>query len=152
MQKKQGWINGAHQIRDDLLGAIDDTDLELNPGGANKTLGGLLNGLIDIEKAYVDSFEHLSLDLVTVPDSQLSGLRSIRDELASLDSRLNAMFETWSEDDYTTSISRSDGFKVSRADQLEIYMQAVLIVVAQMVVYVRSAEIEIPQSAETWIG
>lgn len=146
------WLRGAHQMRDDILASLKDDDLGFSPGGDNPTLGKLLTELVDTEQSYVDSLRDLQQVFQPTEIDADPTLADLGRRFAELDREFADLYADWAEDDFQATVSRPGGFEVSRSDQFDIYVQAVLIVLAKSVVYLRAMSREVPDSAADWIG
>ena len=45
MDEKWSWIEGSHELRDEILQALSDADLAYSPGGDNMPIGELEGGV-----------------------------------------------------------------------------------------------------------
>ncbi|MFI5273642.1 MAG: DinB family protein [Ktedonobacterales bacterium] len=153
MQEKWSWIGGTHDIRIELLGDLSDADLRFTPGGTNMTLGALFRESGDVEHAYIQSLKTLSQNWSysnTDPGIEQS-VAQLTSWLQTLDSEINAIVAAFSDDDLHKTIDRG-GFAVPVDMQLDIYLQALLIFIGKVTIYLRAMNRPLPQNVQEFIG
>lgn len=139
-------------MRDAVIALLDEADLDFTPGGDNLDWKSLLSELADIEESYVGSLVTLEQRFELTSVSNEISLASIRERFAAVDVELGDLFDAWSPEDYEVKLKRADGWELTRDRQLEIFVQAILIVVAKAAVYLKSMNRPLPESVADWIG
>ena len=153
MQEKWSWIEGTHTIRIELLGSLSDDDLRFSPGGSNMRLGALVRESGDVERAYIQSLKTLSQDWSytnTEPGIETS-VERLKTWLQTLDGELSAIVAAFSDDDLSKTIDRG-GFAVPVDMQLDIYLQALLIFLGKLSIFLRAMDKPLPQNVVDFIG
>ncbi|MGH2515523.1 MAG: hypothetical protein ACRDHP_07690 [Ktedonobacterales bacterium] len=152
-REKWSWIEGTHKVRFELLHDLSDDDLRFNPGGANITLGALFRESGDIEHSYIQSLKTLLQDWSysnTDPGIETS-VEQLTVWFQALDDELKAAVASFSDDDLLKTIDRG-GFMVPVDMQLDIYLQALLIIFGKVSVYFRAMNRSLPENFQAFIG
>jgi hypothetical protein len=142
-------------LRDQLMGLLDDEDLEFSPGGENPSLGDLCLEMGEVEHASVESFKTFRQDFSYRRDEP--GLARSVERLSAwfeeLDHDLRAAVEALSEEDVQNkTIDRGEGFVVPPGVQLHIYREALLIFFGKASVYLKAMSKPRPQQWQDWIA
>lgn len=146
------WVVGTQKIRTGLLDSLTDADLSQRLGGSTLLLGELLRETGDIQHSYTQSFRTFQQDFSqrsAQPEHETS-LEAIRSWYAALDAELEHALEAITEADLARTIDR--GFPMSPAVQVDIYLQALLIQIAKVSVYLRSLDKPLSNQLIAWIG
>jgi hypothetical protein len=153
VQEKWSWIEGTHTIRIELLGSLSDEDLRFSPGGANMTLGALIRESGDVEYAYNQSLKTMSQDwsYSNTEAGIEQSVERLKTWLQALDSEMTALVAAFSDDDLRKTIDRG-GFAVPVDMQLDIYLQALLIFIAKVTIFLRAMNRPLPQNVQEFIG
>jgi len=143
------WIPGLHALRDALLASFDDADLQLSVGGANPELRSVLSRWLSLERDYRRSLETLHLDWTTT-EFDASTLSQLGKLFRAEDARFGIV------DDYDVAeldreVSRPD-LSRSRRDQIQAYVQSVLMMLATVTVYARAAGRDVPPAVQRYVG
>jgi uncharacterized Fe-S cluster-containing radical SAM superfamily enzyme len=154
MENKWSWIEGTHAMRAQLLEAVNNTDLSFNPGGNALPLGDLFREIGEIEHAYVVSLQTLKQDFGYRYDDATIAQDTVR--LAawykSLDEAMHKTVSAFSDAELDKMIERAEGFSLPVETQLDVYLQALLIFVAKVSIYLRIMSKPLPEGFEGMIG
>ncbi|HEX2908284.1 MAG TPA: DinB family protein [Phototrophicaceae bacterium] len=153
MQEKWSWIEGSHGLRNEVLDTLTDADLGFNPGGKNLTLGALLRELGEIEYSYEQSLKTFKQDwayrnTASGLDSSVSRLKTW---FQQMDADMQATVAAFSDEDLKKPVDRG-GYEMPVETQLEVYLQALLIVFGKIVVYFRAMDKPLSKKLQDWIG
>lgn len=153
MQEKWSWIEGTHAMRIELLRGLSDADLRFNPGGANVTLGALFRQSGDIEHSYIQSLNTLTQDWsYTNTDLDIeSSVERLTAWFQGLDEEMKAIVTRFSDDDLSKTVDRG-GYSVPVDMQLDIYLQAMLIIFGKATIYLRAMNRPLPENVQAYIG
>lgn len=146
-------------LRDELMEALDDPDLDVRLGGETESLGALCREIGEIEHAYVQSLRTFRQDFgYRNPDPRLEhSVDALRTWYAELDRDLMAAIESLSDDDIERRhIVRSDFdeafFAPLPKKQLDTYREALLIFYGKISVYLKSLGRQRSETWRSWIG
>ena len=153
LQEKWSFIEGTHGMRSELLATLSDANLAFNPGGQNMSLGALCREMGDIEYSYIQSLKTFTQDWsYHNTDASLENSRdAIKAWYQSLDDEMKAIVSALSDEDVAKTIDRG-GFSVSVDQQLDIYLQALLIFFGKATIYLKAMNKPLPESIRDWIG
>lgn len=149
---KWSWIEGTHAMRGQMMDALTDADLAFTPGGQAMTLGALCREMGEVQHAYVQSFKNFSLDFSyrnTEPGIEGSVAR-LKVWFQMLDDEMKAVLSAMSDEDAKRTIDRS-GYPAPMDQQLEIYLQALLIWAAKTTIYFKAMSKPLPGQVNEWI-
>lgn len=140
-------------MRDAALSRLDDADLEFSPGGDNLTFGEFLKEFGDIQYSYLQSLKTLSHDWSYRNDeaglsSSISGLRAW---FKQLDAEMKEILKSLTQDDLQKQIDRGHGVIRTMEEQLDIYIQALMILFGKLVIYFKAMSKPLPESIEQYI-
>lgn len=147
------WIEGAHGLRDELLGLLTDAELGYSPGGDNLTLGALFRQMGEVEYAYLQGLKTLkqNWEYRNTEEGLDGDVARLGAWFHELDAELQAVVTAFSDDDLTETVVRASGFKTPREEALAIYVQANLIFLGKAVVYFKALSKPIPDTVQDWI-
>lgn len=153
MDKEWWWIEGSHELRDDMLGVLSDADLAFSPGGSNLTLGELFLQMGEVEHSYLQGVKTLAQnwEFHNTEDGLAASTTRLLTWFHDLDAELKHVVSALSDDDLAKEVTRGSGFKMPVDMNLDVYVQAVLIFAGKAVVYLRAMDKPIPKSVEDWI-
>jgi hypothetical protein len=153
MGEEWWWIEGSHEVRDDMLGVLNDADLGFSPGGSNLTLGELFRQMGEVEYSYLHGLKTLAQDWEyhNTEDGLAASTSRLLSWFHELDDELKTVVSAFSDDDLAKEVTRASGFAMPVEMSLDIYVQAVLIFAGKAVVYLRAMDKPIPKSVEDWI-
>lgn len=141
----------SQSLRDELLGAITDADLEFSVGRQNPSLLELFLGLGAIQGAYTRSFRELRLRFDLIAPSDLKTVADLKHWFSSLDAEMLSALEGLSDADFAKTVARG-----SHQMPLEVtfytFREAILIVCAKVNVYFLAMNKPIPKQNKDWIG
>ncbi|MCA9885453.1 MAG: hypothetical protein KC708_20890 [Anaerolineae bacterium] len=154
MQEKWSWIEGSHAMRIILLDTLNDADLAFNPGGQAMTLGALCREMGEIEYSYIWSLKTFKQDwsyrnTQAQLDTRIAKLKAWYQEL---DEQLKAVVSAFSDEDLKKSVERYVDNQVPIEMQLDIYLQAVLIFLGKVTIYLKAMNKALPDVVSQYIG
>lgn len=152
MQEQWSMFEGIAKQRMELLDSLSDSDLMFNPGGQNITLGALCREMGEIEYSYIQSLKTFKQDWSyrnTEPGLETS-VSKLKTWYETLDSNLEETVSALSEEDFKKTVDR--GFQMPVEIQLQAYMQALLIILGKLSIYLRAMNKPLPGNMEAWIG
>jgi len=154
MQEKWPWIEGTHSLRSQLLDILSDADLKFSPGGQNMTLGMLLREIGDIEHSYIQSLQTFKQDWSyhNTEAGLESSLTQLKAWYQTLDDEMKATVSALSDDDLTKTVDRGGGFSMPVELQLDVYLQALLIFLGKVTIYLKAMNKPLPQQMQEYIG
>lgn len=153
MNEKWSWIEGTHGMRSLLLDMLTNTDLAFNPGGQNSTLGALYREVGEIEHAYIQSLKTLKQDWSyrnTEPGLD-SSIEQLKKWYQTLDDEMKATISAFSDEDFKKTVDRN-GYPMPIELQLDVYIQALLIFLGKITIYLKAMNKPLPQSVQEYIG
>lgn len=142
-------------LRDQLLDAISDADLDLELGGTTRTIGWLCRELGEVERSYIDSFRTFRQDFeVRHPDPGVEhSVAALRAWFEDLDRELRATVEAIPEDVIVAGQRIDRGsFSLSLAAQLDVFREALVIFYGKVSIYLRAKGRPLPGDWEGWIS
>jgi len=153
MDEKWSWIQGAHELRDELLGVLTDAELAFSPGGDNLTLGALFRQMGEVEHSYLQGLKTFAQDWEY--HNTEAGLDGSVGRLTAwfheLDAEVHATASALTDDDLAKTVERASGFSMPVEMSLDVYTQAVLIFLGKAVVYLKAMNKPLPASVQDWI-
>lgn len=153
MDEKWSWIEGSHDLRDEILQALSDADLAFSPGGDNMPLGELFRQMGEVEHSYLQGLKTFAQDWEY--HNTDSGLEADRDRLQAwlreLDAELTAIASAFADDDLAKTVKRASGYEMPIDMSLDVYTQAILIFLGKAVVYFKAMSKPLPESVKDWI-
>lgn len=150
---KWTWIEGSHPMRTEWLASLTDADLAFNPGGQAMTLGELYREMGEIQHSYTESLRLFKQDFsYRHPDPSIAtSVDRLKAWFAQLDDEMKAAVSALTDADVDTrTIER--GFPAGIEQQLDIYLQALLIFAGKASIYWRIMNKPLPQNMLEWIG
>jgi len=153
MQEKWEMYVATHGMRDEVLDTLTDADLAFNPGGANMNFGALFREMGEIEYSYTQSLKNFTQDFSYHNDEAgLEGSVSrLKAWLQSLDAEMKAALDALSEEDWQKPIKRESGYESPIDLQMDFYMQALLISLGKISVYLKAMSKPLTQAMKDWI-
>ncbi|MEO8609652.1 MAG: hypothetical protein ABI690_17300 [Chloroflexota bacterium] len=154
MEERGSWITGTHGMRNGLLDLFTDADLRFNPGGQNMTLGALCKEMGEIEYDYLQSLKTLKTDFSyrNTEDGLDTKVAKLKAWYESLDAEMEKVLNTFSDEDFTKSIERASGYSMPMSLQLEVYLQALLIFLGKLTIFMRAMNKTLPPGIQEYIG
>lgn len=149
------WIAPTHGLRDDALALVTDADLAYHPGGANLTLGALIREWGEVEHSYLEGFKTFKQDFdYRHPDPTIANsIDRLNTWLKTMDADMSAAVSALTDADIDGKpIMRPGEWPAPIEMQLDIYLQAILIFLAKLAVYLRGLNKPLPQNFVDWIG
>jgi uncharacterized damage-inducible protein DinB len=152
MEEKWPWIEGTHALRNELLDAVTDADLNYNPGGKNMTLGALCREMGEVEYAYIQSLKTFTQDWSyrNTTEGLASSVGQLKNWYQTLDDEFKATVAALSDEDFKKTIER--GFPMPVELQLDVYIQALLIFLGKGTIFLLAMNKTVPQKIQDWIG
>ena len=152
MQNKWSWIEGTHGMRAELLKELSDADLAFTPGGQNTMLGMLFRQLGEVEHSYVQSLRTFTQDWSyrNTTDGLDSSIAQLSAWYATLDAEMQSTASAFTDEELQKTVDRG-GFNVTVDQQLDIYLQALLIFFGKAAVYLKAMGKPLPKSMAEWI-
>lgn len=140
-------------MRDAALSRLDDADLQFSPGGDNLTFGELLKKFGETQYSYLQSLRTLGHDWSYRNDTlglstSISGLRTW---FKQLDNETKQVLKQLTQDDLKKQINRGNGVIRTVEEQLDIYIQALMIFFGKLVIYFKTMSKPLPESIEQYI-
>ncbi len=153
MEEKWSWIEGCNGMRTLLLDSLTDADLAFSPGGSAVSLGALFREMGEIEYSYLQSLKTFTQDWsYRNTDAGLeSSISQLKAWFTKMDDELKAVVEAFSNEELKKGVDRS-GYPMPVETQLEVYLQAMLIIFGKATVYFRAMNKPLPETVEQWIG
>jgi hypothetical protein len=154
MQEKGSWVTGTHVMRNDLLGTFTDADLAFNPGGQNMTLGELCREMGEVEHAYLQSLKTFKTDF-SYRNTEAGLDKSVAKLKAwyeSMDAEMEKVLNTFSDEDFKKTVERASGFSAPLEMQMEVYLQALLIFIGKVTIFLRAMNKPLSPSMLEYIG
>jgi hypothetical protein len=155
----ESYFSLYQQLRDELMAALDDRDLEMRLGGETETIGSLCREIGEIEHSYVESLRTFRQDFgYRSPNPRLEhSVDELRTWFTGLDRELMAAIEALTEDDIESHhIVRSDFdpsfFAPLAKQQLDTYREALLIFYGKISVYLKAMGRPRSEAWRSWIG
>ncbi len=142
-------------LRDQLMDALTDEDLQFNPGGENPTLGTLCREIGEVEQSYIDSLKNLKQDFSYRNDDPglENSVSRLSDWFKTLDSELLATLESLTDEQLQNQvIDRGGGFKLPVGIQIDVYKEALLIFYGKADVYLKAMGKPRPEQWQDWIA
>jgi hypothetical protein len=153
VKEKWSWIEAAHGMRSQVLDCLRDADLANHPGGQNMTIGALCREIGETEHAYIQSlktgvqdwsYRNTSADVV-------SHVARLKEWFAGLDEGMKTTIAAFSDEDGNKTVDRG-GYDVPITFQLDVYLQAVLIFLGKMTIYLKAMNKPLPKEIQEYIG
>lgn len=152
MTEKWSWIEGTLHLRAQVLETLTDADLAFTPGGQALTLGALCREMGEVDHAYIESLRTLKQDFgYRHADARVTtSVDALRAWYRALDADLKGTVAAMSDDQLTQMLDR--GFQLPVETQLDVYLQALLIFLGKVSVYLRAMNRPLPETLVQWIG
>lgn len=141
-------------MRNDLVAMLNDADLAFCPGGKAMTLGGLCREIGDIEYAYIQSLKTFKTDFSYRNNAaEIEGsVTALNGWYAALDAEMKGVVEAFAEADLQKMIERSGGYRMPVDLQLDVYLQALLIFMGKVTVYLKIMDKPVDTMIQEYIG
>mgnify|MGYP001251398298 CR=1 FL=1 len=155
MQGTWQWIQPTHEMRDEVLALLSDADLAFSPGGSNMKLGELIREWGEIEHAYTEGFKTFKQDFdYRHPDPTIATSSDrLKTWLKALDADMAATVEAYTDAEVDSKpIMRPGDYPAAIDMQVNIYLQALLIFLSKLSVFLRAANKPLPPALVDWIG
>ncbi len=154
IQTQMPIMNMTVKMRHELLGALSDADLSYSPGGENPTFGELFRNHGQITMAYIESFETQKLDYTPkpAPEGVAGSVDALKTWFTELEGQFGAAIAALDEADVQGKMIDRGHDTMPVMFHVHIFREAVLIFVAQAVVYLRAMGREVPSQTAQWIG
>lgn len=146
-------ITGTHMMRDGALAQLSDDDLLFSVGGTSLLLGDLCKGLGELQHSYTQSLITRTHDWSYKDDhiELVTNLTTLKSWFADLDTDMQQALSTLTNDDLSQTVDRGNGVIRTIEQQIEIYLQAMLIFLGKLVVYFQSMGKQLPESIQHYI-
>lgn len=153
VNEKWSWIEGSHELRDEILGVLTDAELAFSPGGDNLPLGELFRQMGEVEHSYLQGLKTFTQDWsYHNPDAGLeSSIGRLTAWFHELDAELQSVASAFSDDDLAKTVKRESGYEMPVEMSLDVYTQAILIFLGKAVVYLKAMGKPLPESVRDWI-
>ena len=145
-------LRGTLGMRDQILAVLTDADLAFKITG-NPTLGEVIVNNGEVERSYVDSIKNFKQDW-SYRNTEV-GLSTSLERLKAWFKALDAEFDTVLtalSDDEAANKMIDRGFPVPPKMQVQIFIQALLIFYAKVVVYFNAMGKPLTDQLRDWIG
>lgn len=147
-------LRQTHAVRDELWGVLNDGALKHSLGGNTLSLGALIKQMGEVEHVYTQSFKTFKQDF-SYRNAE-AGLENSVDKLRAwfkkLDEELLAALSGLSEEDIQGKMIDRGGWSAPVTMNYHIYREAVLMFLAQAVLYLKSLRIALPEQLSAWVG
>src|SRR5262245_60149822 len=112
MEEKGSWITGTHAMRNALLDLVTDADLTFNPGGQNRTLGGVFKKIGEVAYAYLQSLKTFKTDFAYRNDEVDldTSVARLKAWYESLDTEMEKTLNAFSDEDFKKDVKRASGY------------------------------------------
>ena len=141
----------SQSLRDELLEALRDADLEFSVGGSNPHLLELFLGLGTIQGAYTRAFREFRLRFDLSAPSDLKTVADLESWFSSLDAEMLGALEGLSDADFEKNVPR-ETHNIPIGTLFFTFREAILIVCAKVNVYFLAMGKPIPSQDRGWIG
>ncbi len=150
--EKWGWAAATHGLRDEIVNGLTDADLLFTPGGDAMTLGALCREMGEVEKAYADSFKNFTQTFsYRHPDRTVeTSVDALKTWLKQLDGETEAAIGAVQ--DENRIITRDSGYETPVLQQLDFYLQALLIFLGKATIYLRAMKKPLSADMIAWVG
>lgn len=139
--------------RYEALDLLSDADLAFVLPG-NPTVGALFRQEGEFEQSYVDSFKRMRQDFLYRHDDDTieTSVEALHAWMKSLDAALEKAVLGLTEEEIQTRLIDRGGWTILPKDQLQLYVETLLIFYGKLSVYLRALNKPLPESWITWIG
>ncbi len=139
--------------RYEALDLLSDADLAFALPG-NPTVGVLFRQEGEFEQSYIDSFKRMRQDFLYRHDdpSVETSVEALRVWLKSLDAALEKAILGMTEEEIQTRLIDRGGWTILPKEQLQLYVETLLIFYGKLSVYLRALNKSLPEAWMTWIG
>ena len=148
-------LRGHHRLRDQLLAAVSDADLDYRLPGRNPSLGQLLVEMGEVQGVYTHAFETFTLDWThrRIPPPDHLTIVGRQPWFDANDAALDtAMSRSTDEVLRSDRVDRGGGFIASPFVQYEIFREAIYIFYGKLSVYLKALGIDAGEEWATGIG
>jgi len=147
-------IIGSHMMIEGALSRLNDADLAFSPGGDNVTLGEIFKSFGDIQDSYNQSLKTFKQDWSKSADNPevTTNLDSLKAWFKQLAGEMRETLQSLTENDLQKPIDRGNNVIRTLDEQLEIYIQALMIFFGKLVIYFRAMSKDLPPSIEQYIA
>ena len=141
-------------MRDAALSRLVDADLAFSPGGDNLSFGEFLKSFGDIQYSYLQSLRTFQHDWSYRNDAAglADNVSELRAWFKQLDREMKQALEDLTEADLQKQIDRGQGVIRTVEEQLDIYIQALMIFFGKLVIYFKAMSKALPDSIEHYIA
>lgn len=148
------YVNGTHMMRNGALEMLSDADLAFSPGGDSPKLGDLFKAVAELQHSYTQSLLTKQHDWTYKnPQASLAtDVTALTAWFAKLYLEMNQMIAQLSDEDLMQAIDRTNGVSRTVERQIGIYLEAMLIFLGKLVVYVQSMGKPLPPSIQHYIA
>ena len=145
-------LDPSHALRDELLGALSDLDLDFRPGGEALSLREVLIQQGTFQAAYTRAFQTFTLRFDVAAPEGLSTLADLRAWFAGLDRALVEALGALTDDDLNRPVDRGGRYAPSAELTFFGYRETLLILAAKGSVYLRALGRPLPAQLLDWVG
>ncbi len=142
----------SHRLRDELLGAFTDADLEYRPGGEALSVRALLLEHGTFQAAYTRAFRAYRLRFDLPAPQGLEDLGALRAWFAQLDTDLREALHALSDEDLARPVDRGGRYAPPVQVTFHTYRETVLVLAAKGSVYLRALGRPLPPMLLGWVG
>ena len=149
--QKANLFDLTHSLRDSVLNALQDGDLNYSPGGDALSVHRLLLEQGEIQSAYIRLFRTSELKFDLPAPAGLDTVLALQTWFSGLDTEMWAALDALSNDDLDRHIVRG-GHTMPLGVTFYTYRESVFIFAAKASVYLRSMGREVPKLVLGFVG
>lgn len=142
------------EARDKLMDILTDEDLTFRLSDNSPTLGQLCVEMGETHHTYIESFKTFKIDFSYRTDNAnlATDVALLKGWYQLLDTDLNSVLESISDDDVENRKVDRDGFELPPHIHLDVLREALLIFYGKVSVYLKEMGKELPDLWKLWIG
>ena len=142
----------SHALRDELLGALHDADLDFDLGGTTLSLRRLLLEQGSFQAAYTRAFQTYTLRFDVPPPADLPTVADFRTWFAQLDAEMFAALDALDDTALKRPVDRGGRYSPAVEVSFFTYRETLIILAAKVSVYLRAMGRELPKQVRGWVG
>jgi uncharacterized damage-inducible protein DinB len=149
--QKDTLIDLTHKLRNEILNAIVDADLDKTLGGATLSLRALLLEQAGFQRAYTELFKTFALRFENTVADEHIGLEAIKTKFDALDAEMIAALGALSNEDLARRVDRGS-HKIPLEVTFFTYRESVFIFAAKASVYLRALGYALPPQVASFVA
>jgi hypothetical protein len=146
------FVDGIMELRDEALDQLSDADLDYSLPN-NPSIRDLLLDMGKVQISYTESFKTFTQTWdVVVDEAHVKSVASCKAWFKALNADMRATVTGLSQEVIDTKEITRDNFTVKPFIQVDVFLQAALIHMGKMVLYLRGVNQPISEKMMRWIG